>query len=118
MTTTEATGDHAGGEHTSRWPLVTAVGAGVLGVVGGLAGWLREAFLADYWARAAGETGVYCAELCGTGHSRMQGTVVVLNGTAYDRWVERRRGEGPARSVTAAETTSPSRGAPQRPGVG
>lgn len=87
MTTTETAGDHAGDEHTSRWPLVTAVGtgllyaggglalvgpdlvpvalsvvlvgAGALGVVGGLAGWLSEAFLADYWGRTVGETGVY-----------------------------------------------------------
>jgi cytochrome c oxidase subunit 3 len=72
--------EHAGhgeGEHTSRWPLVTAVGAaalyvgaglalvgldlvpavlpallvggGALGFVGGLAGWFAEAFLVDYW---------------------------------------------------------------------
>ncbi|WP_042664029.1 heme-copper oxidase subunit III [Haloferax sp. ATB1] len=69
-----ATGEH---EHTSRWPLVTAggaaglyagaglflvgsslvptaiplvlVGLGVLGFLGGIAGWTYEAFLADYW---------------------------------------------------------------------
>ena len=69
-------------------------------------------------ATETGEHRLYCAELCGAGHSRMQGTVVVLNGTAYDRWVERRRGEESARSATAAETTGPSRGAPQRSGVG
>ena len=76
MTTVEHAG-HGEGEHTSRWPLVTAVGAtalyvgaglalvgldlvpavlpallvggGALGFVGGLAGWFAEAFLVDYW---------------------------------------------------------------------
>jgi cytochrome c oxidase subunit 3 len=79
VTTVESAGDHGDHEHTSRWPLVTAVGAtslyvgvglalvgldlvpgvlpavlvagGVLGFVGGLAGWFVEAFLGDYWER-------------------------------------------------------------------
>jgi cytochrome c oxidase subunit 3 len=88
VTTTETAGGHAEDEHASRWPLVTAggaaalyagvglwlvgldlvpvvlpallVAAGVLGFVGGLAGWLGEAFLADYWAVHGPErSGVY-----------------------------------------------------------
>jgi cytochrome c oxidase subunit 3 len=77
VTTVENAGEHGEHEHTSRWPLVTAVGAtslyvgaglalvgldlvpailptllvvgGVLGFVGGLAGWFVEAFLVDYY---------------------------------------------------------------------
>jgi cytochrome c oxidase subunit 3 len=73
MGTDTAPADHADGEHGSRWPLVTAVGAaalyagaglafvgidlagtvvpallvgaGLLGLVAGLAGWTREAFV-------------------------------------------------------------------------
>ncbi|MFC6865416.1 cytochrome c oxidase subunit II [Halomicroarcula sp. GCM10025817] len=44
----------------------------------------------------ATETGSYrlhCAELCGSGHSRMDGTVVVLNRSEYDRWVANRTAE-------------------------
>ncbi|MFC7203036.1 heme-copper oxidase subunit III [Haloferax namakaokahaiae] len=75
VTDGSATSEH---EHVSFWPLVAAVGAGSLyagvglllvglglvptfipillivfgstGLVGGLAGWLYEAFLAEYWA--------------------------------------------------------------------
>ncbi|RMB12595.1 cytochrome c oxidase subunit 3 [Haloplanus aerogenes] len=87
MTAVEHGGDHAEGEHTSRWPLVTAVGAaalyvgaglalvgldlvpvvlpailvavGALGFVGGLAGWMAEAFLADYWTEREGREDIY-----------------------------------------------------------
>jgi cytochrome c oxidase subunit 2 len=38
-------------------------------------------------ATATGEYDLYCAELCGTGHSRMGGTVVVMNQSAYDDWL-------------------------------
>jgi cytochrome c oxidase subunit 2 len=44
----------------------------------------------------ATETGsyrLYCAELCGAGHSRMDGTVVVLNQSEYERWVANRTAE-------------------------
>jgi cytochrome c oxidase subunit 2 len=37
-----------------------------------------------------GEYRLYCAELCGDGHARMDGQVAVLNGSAYDTWVEER----------------------------
>jgi cytochrome c oxidase subunit 3 len=84
VTSTEVAGDH-GAEHTSRWPLVAAVGAaslyagaglwlvgldlvpvvlpaalvagGVAGFLVGLAGWLNEAFLADYWTETGGAAG-------------------------------------------------------------
>jgi len=87
VTTVEGASDHAESEHTSRWPLVTAVGAaalyvgaglalvgldlvpvvlpaalvavGALGFVGGLAGWMAEAFLADYWAERETRDDVY-----------------------------------------------------------
>jgi cytochrome c oxidase subunit 2 len=32
---------------------------------------------------------LYCAEFCGAGHSRMQSTVVVMNGTDYRAWLDR-----------------------------
>lgn len=41
----------------------------------------------------ATETGtyrLYCAELCGAGHSRMDGTVVVVNDSTYDAWLANR----------------------------
>ncbi|MFC7203039.1 cytochrome c oxidase subunit II [Haloferax namakaokahaiae] len=38
-------------------------------------------------ATETGEYDLYCAELCGPGHSRMGGTVVVLNQSAYDEWL-------------------------------
>jgi cytochrome c oxidase subunit 3 len=85
MTTTEATGEHAEHEHTSRWPLVAAVGAaglyagaglflvgpdlvpvllpalllagGAAGFLAGVGGWLWEGFLADDWADTAAVAG-------------------------------------------------------------
>jgi cytochrome c oxidase subunit 3 len=82
MGTTDAAGHAAEShEHTSRWPLLTAVGAaslyagaglwfvgfdlvpwllplllaggGAAGFLVGLAGWTHEAFIADYWAEHA-----------------------------------------------------------------
>jgi len=50
------------------------------------------------------ETGtyrLYCAELCGSGHSRMQADVVVLNQSDYDAWLDEQRGTG------ANDTTTP-----------
>lgn len=40
-------------------------------------------------ATEPGEYTLYCAELCGDGHARMHGEVVVLNETAYDDWQDR-----------------------------
>jgi cytochrome c oxidase subunit 2 len=42
-------------------------------------------------ATEPGEYRLYCAELCGDGHARMHGEVVVLNETAYGEWVDDRR---------------------------
>ncbi|MBX0288790.1 MULTISPECIES: cytochrome c oxidase subunit II [Haloarcula] len=41
------------------------------------------------------ETGsyrLYCAELCGPGHSKMQATVVVMNQSDYDAWLTEQQG--------------------------
>ena len=40
-------------------------------------------------ATRTGEYRLYCAELCGVGHTRMQATVEVRNGSAYREWLER-----------------------------
>lgn len=37
-------------------------------------------------ATETGEHRLYCAELCGNGHTKMQGTVVVLDQSAYSEW--------------------------------
>lgn len=58
----------------------------------------------------ATETGsyrLYCAELCGSGHSRMHGTVVVLNQSDYDEWVEDRQ-DGTATIDASADTPANS----------
>jgi len=39
-------------------------------------------------ATEPGEYRLYCAEMCGAGHSKMDATVVVKNQSAYDAWVE------------------------------
>lgn len=44
-------------------------------------------------ATEPGEYRLYCAELCGDGHARMHGEVVVLNETAYADWQDRRTAE-------------------------
>jgi cytochrome c oxidase subunit 2 len=41
-------------------------------------------------ATRTGSYDLFCAELCGVGHSRMDGTVRVLNESAYDEWVAER----------------------------
>jgi len=55
----------------------------------------------------ATETGnyrLYCAELCGSGHSRMHATVTVLNRTEYDDWLaQRESGVEPSGNTTAAD---------------
>ncbi|WP_254271059.1 cytochrome c oxidase subunit II [Haloarcula marina] len=47
---------------------------------------------------------LYCAELCGSGHSRMHGSVVVLNQSAYDDWVADQRDN----ATTAARVAPPA----------
>jgi cytochrome c oxidase subunit 2 len=44
-------------------------------------------------ATETGEYTLYCAELCGVGHTRMHGTVRVVSPTEYEEWLEGRRGE-------------------------
>lgn len=39
-------------------------------------------------ATKTGEYRLYCAEFCGAGHSRMHGTVTVLNQSAYRDWLD------------------------------
>jgi cytochrome c oxidase subunit 2 len=56
-------------------------------------------------ATQTGNYTIYCAELCGSGHSRMHGTVTVMNQSAYDDWMAERQG-----NVTAANTSSTSAG--------
>ncbi|MBV0922813.1 cytochrome c oxidase subunit II [Halomicroarcula limicola] len=56
------------------------------------------------------QTGSYrlhCAELCGSGHSRMDGTVIVLNQSEYDDWVQRQR-NAPSANGTASNGTATS----------
>ncbi|MBX0285118.1 cytochrome c oxidase subunit II [Haloarcula salinisoli] len=56
----------------------------------------------------ATETGtyrLYCAELCGSGHARMQADVVVLNQSAYDSWLDDQR-----ESEAGNTTTTPTAG--------
>lgn len=38
-------------------------------------------------ATETGEYRLYCAELCGSGHSRMDATVVVVNESEYETWL-------------------------------
>ncbi len=38
-------------------------------------------------ANKVGEYHLFCAEYCGTDHARMTGTVVVMEQTAYERWL-------------------------------
>jgi cytochrome c oxidase subunit 2 len=37
---------------------------------------------------------LYCAELCGVGHTRMHGTVVVMSPDEYQEWLDRQQAEG------------------------
>jgi len=39
-------------------------------------------------ATEPGEYRLYCAEMCGAGHSKMNATVVMKNQSAYDDWME------------------------------
>nr|WP_216824807.1 cytochrome c oxidase subunit II [Salinigranum rubrum] len=42
-------------------------------------------------ATQTGEYTLYCAELCGVGHTRMHGTVVVLSEEEYQDWLDEQR---------------------------
>ncbi|MGD8631395.1 MAG: cytochrome c oxidase subunit II [Gammaproteobacteria bacterium] len=45
-------------------------------------------------ATRTGEYPLLCAEFCGTGHSRMRGSVVVMTDAAYSRWLAANPGPG------------------------
>jgi len=47
---------------------------------------------------------LYCAELCGSGHSNMQATVVVMNQSDYDDWMAKQ--QGTAGTTTAGNETA------------
>jgi cytochrome c oxidase subunit 2 len=55
-------------------------------------------------ATQTGNYTLYCAELCGSGHSRMHGTVTVMNQSAYDDWMARQTGA--ANTSTASAGTN------------
>lgn len=50
---------------------------------------------------------LFCAEYCGTGHSKMLGKVVVLSPEAYDIW---EKGAGTAEEIGVASLPPPERG--------
>jgi len=55
------------------------------------------------------ETGtyrLYCAELCGSGHARMQVPVVVMNQSAYDDWLDEQRGTNATATPDSANSTA------------
>ena len=57
------------------------------------------------------ETGtyrLYCAELCGSGHARMQADVVVLNQSEYDAWADGERLTNNATSPDGTNATAAS----------
>lgn len=56
---------------------------------------------------------LYCAELCGSGHSRMDATVVVLNQSDYDDWVEQQQRASSTNGTATSSangTTTPANG--------
>lgn len=63
----------------------------------------------------ATETGsyrLYCAELCGSGHARMHGTVLVMNESAYEGWLATRSADTDTdASVGASASTGAGTGA-------
>jgi len=55
------------------------------------------------------ETGtyrLYCAELCGSGHARMQADVIVLSQSEYQSWLDAQRGSGAGNATTPAGGTA------------
>src|SRR5205814_5117313 len=46
-----------------------------------------------FTATAPGEYDLFCAEYCGTDHSRMLGKIVVLEPAQYQRWLEAHNAE-------------------------
>jgi cytochrome c oxidase subunit 2 len=54
-------------------------------------------------ATEAGEYPIGCAELCGTGHTRMRGTLIVHSEADYQRWLSERT----AAAATAVQPPAP-----------
>jgi cytochrome c oxidase subunit 2 len=46
---------------------------------------------------------LYCAELCGSGHTRMHATVVVMNQTNYDSWIAGKQGANGTATFASAD---------------
>ncbi|RDZ65995.1 cytochrome c oxidase subunit II [Haloferax sp. Atlit-12N] len=57
-------------------------------------------------ATQTGEYDLYCAELCGTGHSRMHGQVVVMTQSEYDSWVDAKTASSGTATVESATNNS------------
>lgn len=56
-------------------------------------------------ATQTGEYRLHCAEMCGRGHARMDGTVVVLEQGAFEEWVASRSGGANASAQNGAPST-------------
>ena len=67
-----------------------------------------------FQATEAGEYPIGCAELCGNGHTRMRGTLIVHEDAAYQQWLQQRNAP-PA--PAAAPAAAPPAGAPPAPGA-
>jgi cytochrome c oxidase subunit 2 len=65
-------------------------------------------------ATETGEYRLYCAELCGTGHSRMHATVSVVNQSEYDDWLAQREAglDGEANATASPEANATGTAAP------
>jgi cytochrome c oxidase subunit 2 len=64
-------------------------------------------------ATEAGEYPIGCAELCGNGHTRMRGTLIVHEQAAYQQWLQERTAP-PAAAPATAPAGAP---APATPGA-
>jgi cytochrome c oxidase subunit 2 len=66
-----------------------------------------------FQALQAGEYTIGCAELCGTGHTRMRGTLVVHEPADYQNWLNSRA--APAGAAPPPATPAPAAPAPGAP---
>lgn len=67
-------------------------------------------------ATSTGTYELYCAELCGAGHSRMHGTVVVANRSTYDTWLRDQSATVESNRSTAVESIRSTRSVTVRTG--
>jgi len=60
----------------------------------------------DVWfvAKETGEYAAHCYELCGSGHSQMDATVKVVNGSEYGEWYANTTANGSTANTTANAT--------------